>query len=150
MLTCTLKWIECIKYASFVHGMINLGLNYAVVTLSCWHLLLLVTGICHLHHYRLSAKYSVCVVRNSWGLLFLEDFWLSYLCTNTHRCWHSSCNTMRVLWAEYSLRYFDLAVSILLHPIIPCWLHCRLEGWHLLIVLCWLISHVFTRQIQLF
>ena len=148
-LTSTFKWIECIKYASFVHGMINLGPYYAIVTLSCWHLLLLVIGIRHLHHYWLSSKDSISVIRNRWGLLLLEDLWVWHLRTNTHGCWHSSCNAVRILRAEYTFRYFDLAVSKLLHPVISSRLHCWLQGWRLLIVL-WLIRHVLYRQIQLF
>ena len=129
--------------------MINLSFNYAVVTLSCWHLLLLVVCFWHLHHDWLSTKDSVCVIRNHWGLLFLEHFRVRYLRTNTHRCWYSSCNAVRILWAENTFRYFDLAVSILLHPVISCRLHCWLEGWRLLVALR-LIRHVLSRQIQLF
>lgn len=146
-LTWTFKGVESIKDTSFVHWMINLSLDNAIVALSGWHLLLLISILRHLNHHRLSTEYTIRIIWYLCVLLLLEYFRIRDLSTHSHRSWCTSCNAMRILGAEDAIRYFDLAISKLLHPIVTCRLHCWLHGRRLL---CLLIRHVLAGHVHLF
>lgn len=127
--------------------MINLSFDHAIVALRIWHLLLLITVVRHLNHHWLSTEYTIGIVRYRYTLLLLEYLWVRDLSAHSHWSWCTSCNAMRILGAEDAIRYFDLAISKLLHPIVTCRLHCRLHGRRLLWVL---IRHVLAWHVHLF
>jgi len=125
--------------------MINLRSDDAVIALCGRHLLLLIISFRHLHQCRLNTEHSVIIV--AYGIVSLLDhFWIRNLSVHTQGSWCTSCNAMRMLGAEYAVRYLYLAIGKLLHPIISSWLHGWLHRRWLLLVLT---SHVFAGHIHL-
>ena len=140
-LTVAFEWIESVKNASFVRGMIYLCPYNAVIALCRWHLLLF---WCLLHHnwWWPENPLLICHFRCTAidTLLLMEHLAVWNLRTHSHWSRKAARNAMRILGAENPLWHFDFGISVQLHPVVTSGMHRRLHGrwfvdlWWLLIV----------------